>query len=189
MKVWHELYERHREIRSGADLASELRRRLVKLAEQRHCAPTIRGRFSWTSGARRELSIKPAGESGGQSGEPLLALPTLGDARLTVLVLINRDGHVRQFTAMIEGNTRQGVPWVAAVHLDDCGEARDQDRMGNGACSHAAFHCHVGPTLDDEPKVRVPLPAVSLPDALDWLLSTVIPGWEPAPWDHLATIK
>lgn len=60
--------------------------------------------------------------------------------------------------------------------------AIERDRKGGGACGHAAFHCHVGPTLDHEPKVRVPLPAIGPAAALDWLLSIVIPAWEPAPW-------
>ena len=36
--------------------------------------------------------------------------------------------------------------------------------------------------LDHESKVRVPFPAVGPADALDWLLSIVVPAWEPAPW-------
>ncbi len=59
--------------------------------------------------------------------------------------------------------------------------------MGAGACSHAALHCHVGADLDAKPQVRVPLPAVSVVDALDWLIATVVPGWEPAPWSELPT--
>ncbi|HEX4422555.1 MAG TPA: hypothetical protein VH165_31790 [Kofleriaceae bacterium] len=59
------------------------------------------------------------------------------------------------------------------------------ERKGGGACGHAAFHCHVGLTLEHEPKVRVPLPAVAPADALDWLLSTVVPNWEPAPWTRI----
>ena len=59
------------------------------------------------------------------------------------------------------------------------------DRQGSGACGHAAFHCHVGPTLDAEPKVRVPLPPLHPADALDWVLSQVVPGYEPAPWSDV----
>jgi hypothetical protein len=96
---------------------------------------------------------------------------------------------VHQFTAMIEGTTPAGLPWAAAVHLEDDREAAEQDRKGGGACGHAAFHCHVGPTLDHEPKVRVPLPAVGPADALDWLLSIVVPAWEPAPWASVLAVR
>jgi hypothetical protein len=103
-----------------------------------------------------------------------------------VLALISRKAdHVHQFTAMIEGTTRIGLPWAAAVHLEDDRAPAGQDRKGDGACGHAAFHCHVGPTLDHEPKVRVPLPAVGPAGALDWLLSIVVPAWEPAPWANV----
>jgi hypothetical protein len=108
------------------------------------------------------------------------------DARLTLLALISRrTERVHHFTAMIEGVTSKRLMWVAAVHLEDDHEPPNNDRKGEGACGHAAFHCHVGPTMDDDPKVRVPFPAVGPVAALDWLLSIVIPGWEPAPWQQV----
>jgi hypothetical protein len=74
---------------------------------------------------------------------------------------------------------------VILFHLENDQDPIEQDRKGGGACGHAAFHCHVGLTLEHEPKVRVPLPAVAPADALDWLLSTVVPNWEPAPWTRI----
>ncbi len=186
MREWGALYQAHRAMRSGStDLATSLRRLLVELADRGHCARTIQGRFTRRErGGLRELYIQPL-DSTAQS-EPLVELPLLDDARLTVLALVSRRAdHVHQFTAMIEGMARDGRRWAAAVHLEDDHTAGEQDRKGGGACSHAAFHCHVGPTLDDEPKVRVPLPAVGPAGALDWLLSIVIPGWEPAPWPEV----
>jgi hypothetical protein len=183
MKEWFDLYQAHRDMRSGStDLATSLRRQLVVLANRGHCARTIQGRFTRRDrGSLRELYIQPLDLS--DQREPLMELPTLGDARLTVLALVSRRAdHVHQFTAMIEGTARDGRPWAAAVHLEDDSKPDKQDRQGDGACGHAAFHCHIGPTLDDEPKVRVPLPAVGAAGALDWLLSIVIPNWEPAPW-------
>lgn len=164
------------------DLATSLRQRLLALAERKHCAKTIQGRFTRRErGGLRELYIQPLDPS--DEREPLVGLPSLQEARLTVLALLSRKAdHVHQFTAMIEGKTPVGLPWAAAVHLENDREPDEQDRKGGGACGHAAFHCHVGPTLDHEPKVRVPLPAVAPADALDWLLSIVIPTWEPAPW-------
>lgn len=184
--VWGALYVQHRGMRSvSTDLATSLRRQLLALADLGHCAKTIQGRFTRRDhGGLRELCINPVDP--GDKREPLVALPSLQDARLTVLALISRKAdHVHQFTAMIEGTTRIGLPWAAAVHLEDDRAPAGQDRKGDGACGHAAFHCHVGPTLDHEPKVRVPLPAVGPAGALDWLLSIVVPAWEPAPWANV----
>lgn len=155
---------------------------MLALAERRYCSRTIQGRFTRRDrGGLRELYIQP--ESASDVGEPLNGLPSLVHARLTVLALLSRRvDHIHQFTAMIEGTTMAGLPWTAAVHFEDDHATGDRDRRGGGACGHAAFHCHVGPTLDHEPAVRVPLPAVGPADALDWLFSTVIPAWEPAPW-------
>ena len=183
MKEWSALYQEHRNMRSvSAELSGSLRKRLVALAERGHCARTVQGRFTRRDrGGLRELYIQSA--DGADEREPLTALPMLEDARLTLLALVSRKAdQVHQFTAMIEGTAPGGRPWAAAVHLEDDRAPGEQDRKGSGACGHAAFHCHVGPTLDDEPKVRVPLPAVGPAGALDWLLSIVIPGWEPAPW-------
>jgi hypothetical protein len=183
MKEWHALYEQHQAMRAApVDLESSLRKRLVDLADLGHCARTIRGRFTWRQrGALRELYIQSTDDR-----EPLRALPHLEDAHLIVLASISRrTEQVHQFTAMIEGMTALQLPWVAAVHLEDDHEPPDHDRKGGGACGHAAFHCHVGPTMDHEPKVRVPFPAVGPVSALDWLLSIVVPGWEPAPWTKI----
>jgi hypothetical protein len=189
MSEWGALYQEHRDMRSAsADLATSLRRQLVALADRGHCARTIQGRFTRRDrGGLRELYIQPLDHlDHADQREPLVELPSLDDARLTVLALVSRKvDHVHQFTAMIEGLAPDGRKWAAAVHLEDDRAADEQDRRGGGACSHAAFHCHVGPTLDDVPKVRVPLPAVGPAGALDWLLSIVVPGWEPARWPEV----
>jgi hypothetical protein len=189
MTVWAGLYEQHHGMRSVSDLATLLRQRLLELAGRGHCAATIQGRFTRRDrGALRELYIQPVDSH--DEREPLVALPSLQCARLTVLALISRRAdHVHQFTAMIEGETQTGLPWAAAVHLEDDQEPAEQDRKGGGACGHAAFHCHVGPTLDHEPKVRVSLPAVGPVGALDWLLSIVVPAWEPAPWSDVLAAR
>jgi hypothetical protein len=191
MSVWSALYEQHRDMRLlSTDVARSIRQKLLAVAERGHCAKTIQGRFTRRDrGGLREWFIQPLEPS--DQREPLVGLPSLQDAHLTVLALLSRKAdHVHQFTAMIEGKTPSGLPWAAAVHLEGDQEPAEQDRKGGGACGHAAFHCHVGPTLDHEPKVRVPLPAVGPADALDWLLSIVIPAWEPAPWaDVLARLR
>lgn len=185
MKVWGALYEQHRDMRSAsADLITSVRQRLIELAERGHCSRTIQGRFTRRDrGGLREWFIQQLDSH--DERERLVGLPSLHDARLTVLALLSRRAdHVHQFTLMLEGTAPTGLPWAAAVHLEDDREP-DTDRKGGGACSHAAFHCHVGPTLDHEPKVRVPFPAVGPAGALDWLLSIVIPDWDPAPWRRM----
>lgn len=183
MREWHALYERHRDMRKrSGDLQSLLRKQLIELAERGHCAATIRGRLRWRHrGALQELYIECDGDR-----EPLRALPDLESAHLTLLALVSRrTEHVHQFTATIEAVTATGSPWVAAVHLEDDHQPPDHDRKGDGACGHAAFHCHVGPSMNHDPKVRVPFPDVGPAGALDWLLSIVIPAWEPAPWARI----
>jgi hypothetical protein len=190
MKMWGELYDEHSAIRSvSTDLATSVRRRLLALADLGHCARTIQGRFTRRDrGALRELYIQPL--DGRDEREPLRALPSLEGARLTVLALVSRRAdHVHQFSAMIEGTTPLGLSWAGAVHLEDDRDPVEQDRRGSGACGHAAFHCHVGPTLDAEPKVRVPLPPIGPADAFDWLLAIVVPGWEPAPWAEVIAAR
>lgn len=187
MTAWRALYDQHRELRRcSTDLVAAVRRQLVSLAERGHCARTVQGRFTRRDrGGLREWFIQSDGARAEQ--EVLTGLPSVRDARLTVLALLSRRAdHVHQFTAMIEGTTPQDLPWAAAVHLEDDRDPDVGDRKGSGACGHAALHCHIGPTLDHEPKVRVPLPGIGPADALDWLLSTVIPDWEPAPWHEVA---
>ena len=131
------------------------------------------------------MYIQPS-DAAGEQGEPLVDLPSLRKARLTVLAPVSRSAkHLHQFTAAIEGITLQDQPWVVAVHMDEDYASPHEDRKGAGACSHAAFHYHVGRTLDEEPEVRVPLPAISPAAALDWLLALVVPDWEPAPWAEM----
>ena len=188
MKEWCALYEAHGAMRAIAptDLLNSLRSRLVRLAERGHCEGTIRGRFSYSNrGPLRELHVH-----GPDGSVPLLHLEALEAARLTVLALVSRrTDHVHQFTAMIEGTASGERSWVAAVHLVEDHVTGERDRQGSGACGHAAFHCHVGPTFDHEPKVRVPLPVIGPAGALDWLLSIVVPDWEPAPWPAVVAAR
>lgn len=181
---WVLLYEAHGGMRTvERDLIDALRQRLIRLADGRHCDRTVRGRFTHKTGQSglTEFLLTPTGV------ESLAGLATLTDARLTLMAKVDqRRTHLHQFTAMVEGTTiDDGLPWAAAVHLESDLEAAERDRKGSGACGHAAFHCHIGPTLDHEPKVRVPLPALGPVAALDWLLAMVIPEWEPAPWASL----
>lgn len=181
---WPQLYAAHGDMRSVEhELIGDLRQRLVQLAERRHVDRTIQGRF--TQVGAMDYLITPNGRA-----EPLANLPTLTDAELVLMAKVDRRrAHLHQFTAMIQGTTLDHqLPWAAAVHLQSDLDPNKGDRHGTGACGHAAFHCHVGPALDHEPKVRVPLPAVGPAAALDWLLTMIIPDWEPAPWASVVPV-
>jgi hypothetical protein len=181
MKQWVELYEAHTRLRSvsGKGWSSALRTRLRALGEAGHCSRDLFRRFSnktqktgleeWKISGERAL-FKIAGSKG---------------AELELLVLSNfKTGYIHQLTAMATGIREDGSPWAVAVHLpDDRDHARGADRQGSGACGHAALHCHIGPTLDTSPKLRVPLPALHVVDVIDWLLSQLAsPAFEAAPW-------
>ncbi len=162
---------------AGASLASDLRKKLIDLAERGHCDSSIRGRFTdRRNGDLRAWYIK--GER-----EELEHLPHIAEAWLTLLILSHSPTHhVHQFTAMLEGVATTGETWVVAVHLETDRDHGCGDRKGDGACGHAALHCHVGASLGKKPEIRVPLPDIGPIEAFDWLLSTVVPGWEPMPW-------
>jgi hypothetical protein len=186
MKPWVDLYRAHRDARK---LGSEkwdkaFRMRLLKLASAGYCEQNIQGRFTYEQNPQRasvvEWSIRP---------EPLAlqGVPHLASAKLSLRALTDRSGHLHMFTVMVEGEREDGSRWTLAVHLPDDRETTKNpsgDRQGRGAGGHAALHCHVGPDLETAPEVRVPLPAVNAAEALDWVLSQIIPidGFEPAPW-------
>jgi len=182
---WAELYREHEAMRAVTltDLLGQIRERLIELAKKNHCNSTIQGRVTYRAkGQRREIYISNQGgkEEGTKEGtEPLRNLPHLKDATLTVLALIERDNELRELTLMLRATrTGDGTPLTIAIHLTD-------KPQGSGACAHALLHTHVGPTHEAKPKVRVPLPAVGPVALLDWLLSQVVPDWEPAPWQDL----
>lgn len=189
MKPWIDLYRAHREKRSlnSGKWDHEFRMRLIKLAEAGYCEQDIQGRFTYghnpQKGGLVEWSIHP---------EPLSlnGVPHLASAKLSLMALTDRKGHLHMFTVMVEGARKDGSKWTLAVHLPDDRETDKNpqgDRQGLGASGHAALHCHVGPDLKTEPELRLPLPAVSAADAFDWMLSQIIPTkqFEPAPWDEI----
>lgn len=186
MKPWVDLYSAHREARRpGSEKWDKaFRTRLVKLARAGHCEQNIQGRFTYEQNPQRagvvEWSIRP---------EPLAlrGVPHLVSAKLSLMARTDRSGHLHMFTVMVEGEREDGSTWTLAVHLPDDQETPRNskgDRQGHGAGGHAALHCHVGPDLDTAPEVRVPLPAIDAAEALDWVLSQIIPteSFEPAPW-------
>ncbi len=190
MKAWVELYQAHREGRASShnDWGTALRKRLIKLADEGHCDRTIQARFTYSI-------VQPRLCNWTISNGPLalLGVPALPSAMLTLEALTDkRSGHLHMFTAMIEGEREDSSKWTLAVHLPDDRESGTVggDRQGLGAAGHAAFHCHIGPDMDTEPKVRAPLPAIEATDALDWVLSQILPKaeFEPAPWPNVQSV-
>jgi hypothetical protein len=178
VKVWTDLYLEHQKTRraAGKSWSTEVRKRLTKVMH--HCRVAPRPFTNERNGNLENWRI-PGGPI------QLSNLPGVATAKLDVLVRSDAGtGHIHEFNVLAEGTREDASPWTIAVHLPDDRRQPDGDRQGLGACSHAALHCHVGPTLDDEPKVRVPLPPLSLPDVLDWLIAQVTQAEdvEPAPW-------
>jgi hypothetical protein len=191
MKRWVDLYRAHRDARRlGSEKWDKVfRMRLIKLAEHGYCEPNIQGRFTYGQNPKRadlvEWSIRPAPLA-------LHGVPHLASAKLSLMALTDRSGHLHMFTVTVEGERDDGSKWTLAVHLpDDQETARNPkgDRQGRGAGGHAALHCHVGPDLETAPEVRVPLPAISAAEALDWVLSQIITtdDFEPALWPDVQT--
>lgn len=187
MKPWVDLYRAQQDARnlSSNTWSSDLRKRLVALSKEGYCDPSVEGRFTYEQdGKLLKWSIRDGGAAAPVS---LRQLADLDSAELSLMALADRRNHLHQFTVMVEGKRADGSAWALAIHFEDdrvTDKNKDADRKGTGAGGHAAFHCHVGPGLDVAPKVRVPLPALGPVEALDWVLSQLVPTskFEPAPW-------
>lgn len=186
MKTWIGLYQSHRKARTvELSWSTKVRNKLIALADAKHCDGEIRSRFTHRNrGDLVEWSIR---KNGAQVAEPLTGLADLETAEISVLALVSKRGHLHAFTVSVEGMRKDGTLWTLAVDLPDDRETSKNpngDRQGLGACSHAAFHCHVGPDRTTAPEVRVPLPALGPVEALEWVLSQIVPTseFEPAPW-------
>jgi hypothetical protein len=195
VKAWVHLYGAHSKARSlGSPVwSTDLRKRLIALSEAGYVDGSVAGRFTYKQdGNLLEWSIRTDGSTAPIALHNLADLPS---AELSLMALADRQNHLHQFTVMIEGKRSDNSPWALAVHFEDdrvTAKSPDGDRKGTGACGHAAFHCHVGPNLDLTPKVRVPLPALSPVEALDWAISQIVSSadFEPAPWPAvLAALK
>ncbi len=155
-----------------------MRQRVKALVRLGHCDDRYLGKLGKKKNTPRDTTeIWVKGTTEGAFGEaiPLRGLPQLEAARLRLWV-ITRVGRVEKFNVRLEGSALPTPrPWLVSVELDE-------GRMGSGACGHALTHCHVGPDHDATPEVRVPCPAMAPWDALDWVLTLVVPDWEPLPW-------
>lgn len=188
MTDWIKLHGEHRALRAtGGSSLQEIRRVLQLLIKLEHASPSLTGRFTNKRNkdtSRREWHItapKDAkAEEKAEWSEPLLNLaPGIAEARLTILAITEEsDVKLSKLTVMLSGQSAAGAPFIVAAHLDDC-------HMGLGACGHALFHCHVGPSFSAPPEVRVPLPALRPAATLEWALSVVLLNWEPVPWSEV----
>jgi hypothetical protein len=180
MNVWSRLYDAHVEMRSGGmAFIPEARKLLVRLAEGGYCDDSIRGRFTEKkNGNRREVAIRSIGSQGSvweSASEPLKNLRQgISEAQLAVQAIVISD-KLEDLTIRLDGKAESGRTWLVDAHLTG-------KHQGDGACSHALLHCHVGPTHEDLPQVRVPFPAVGGVGVLEWVISVAIQDWEPAPW-------
>lgn len=181
--MWADLYDAHqhsREVPSGTDVATRLRERLKFLVGRGHCDQRFQGKLDYKKNPTRgkaEIWVKAAADHPLGEPIPIRNLPALEEGRLWIGVMLDqRRSRVEKFTVRLDGRARtSGLAWLVSVELDE-------RRMGAGACSHAPIHCHVGPDHTAEPQVRVPCPPMRPWDALDWVLTVVLPDWEPLPW-------
>ncbi|WAS97934.1 hypothetical protein [Nannocystis punicea] len=195
MNPWLDLYRQHGALRAMNDreAANEVRRVLRKLSEKPYAvlrgdapARLVEGRVPRSDTVQYTLGREREGEALELEDLPfpLQEAVALRSARLAVLLRFNRRAErLQEMNIMLSGVRRDASPWAVAVHLPPDG----QDRDGLGACGHAALHCHIGPTLDAKPKVRVPFPPLRPAQVVEWAVSQVVPTaeFEPAPWPRV----
>jgi len=202
MREWVELYKQHSSLRAGGrDAVHEIRQVLKRYGESRDSIfePDIAQRLQQRNNRSvQEYCFADEGEALATWNHPDWDSHGhrrihLADTRLHIYVVVNKQDHIQAVNLWITSKKRESAePLAIAVHLPDDHDtsATDADRQGAGACGHAALHCHIGPTLDAPPKIRVPLPALRPARALEWMLSQVVPAYEAAPWsDVRAALK
>lgn len=204
MKEWIELYRQHGYIRSeGRKAVTEIRQVLKSYGEPATTSIFANGiasrlqqhgnrktgrleyRFEATDGEHLDLCNHP----GWESTDHLKI--QFEEARLTIYVVVDPGDYIQEINLMLKAYTRRnGQPIAIAVHLPDnrATDRSDGDRQGVGACGHAAMHCHIGPSLEVEPKLRIPFPALRPARVLEWMLSQIVPALEAAPWPEVRSV-
>jgi len=103
-------------------------------------------------------------------------LPALDDTKLSFRVVLQRDEKmIAEYTASAVGREKSsGRSWYVRVDLD-------AEQKGDGPCTHAMLHCHVGvdPAEEGGQESRTPLPWLDPDEALAWILATLHPHMEP----------
>lgn len=177
--VWDDLHTAG--LRANAVLAEcghkvcqrRMRERLSKLAAERLCpAPA-----PWW------IDVDIANDGGfllRLRGDGLVRLENLANlkdgAELRFAVEVDPRDVVRsRFKVGIEGVSRATEqPWFARLESDG-------ERDGPGRCSHPMQHLHIGTDPNARFQVRAPVYPLMPWDALDWLLATADPRFEPCP--------
>ncbi|MCK6513816.1 hypothetical protein L6R46_01995 [Myxococcota bacterium] len=180
--IWRELVDQHDAARERGypKVEMELRKRVAWLAERGHCSRVYQGRLSDKTKDKRsrrtQVMIKgeqsPIGDP-----IPLLNLPNVEHPKLWIYALLDdHDKRLLKFTVRLDARwAADKVPFTISVELDD-------RTMGSGACGHPILHCHMGVDHDRRPQFRLPLPALTPWEALDWLITQLDEAHEPAPW-------
>jgi hypothetical protein len=100
----------------------------------------------------------------------LIDLDAIDDAKLSFRVILAADEkRLEQYTVSVTGREKaSGRSWYVRVDLDD-------EQKGEGPCSHAMLHGHVGvdPAEKDGQESRVPLPWLDPDEALVWIFATL----------------
>jgi len=183
---WGELYGQHQRVRLrdpktvSQDVRGVLRKLVdLKVAEQnamslftdRKNGPAART-WRFADSCNQRLNLK--------------SIPYLKTVSLKVFVTLRRnESYISAFTVELAGEREDGSTLCIAADLQDDGGNPGADRAGTGACAHAALHCHVGPSRETQPVLRVPLPASGPAHVLECVLAQVVPGFEPAKWTDL----
>ncbi len=106
----------------------------------------------------------------------LSELPALQNARMSFRVKLRADHKaIEQYTISVVGEERTSQrPWYARIDLDP-------QQRGQGPCGHPLLHCHVGVdhTEKNPQETRVPLPWLAPDAAVQWVLATLDPRFEP----------
>jgi hypothetical protein len=180
--IWRELATQHEALRERGypAVARELRRRIGLLAVKGYCSEVFQCKLSDKT-EYKHSKIAEVMIRGDQSpiGDPipLHNLPSIEHPKLWIYALLD-DGEKRllKYTVRLDGRwAADQVPFTISVELDD-------RFMGSGACGHPILHCHMGVDHDRRPQFRLPLPALTPWEALDWLITQLNEGHEPAPW-------
>jgi hypothetical protein len=153
---------------------------LRRAAEKKICAKTEAYRVEKTiSGRLIELAPGRDGTTM-QSIWPapaiaLVNLTALDDAKLSFRVTLRPDETLEQYTVSVVGKEKaSGRAWYVRLDLDD-------EQKGDGPCSHAMLHAHIGVDPADKAaqNSRVPLPWLDPDEAIAWILSTLDRRLEP----------
>jgi hypothetical protein len=176
---------------------------LQRLAKRRHCSGHVIGWIEQQGlpGHAKKVQLSSNADGRDNREGPALKLRNLchlkDDAVLGFMVTVAERAPkgIRAYTVSVQGELKHGgMPWYARIDLTEWPE-------GQGLCAHPLLHCHVGSHSDEagsteaeetsplmenvlRSRIRLFSPRVPLPwllpwEALEWLLATVEPTFDP----------